>query len=58
MSTNLGTEYPWVKGIKVCSNEGPCPLPRGYNQERANIGWGHLKIFFSRTTRPEKMKLM
>ena len=23
ISTNLGTKHPWVKGIQVCSNEGP-----------------------------------
>ena len=23
ISTKLGTKHPWVKGIQVCSNEGP-----------------------------------
>ena len=23
ISTKLGTKYPWVKGIQVCSNKGP-----------------------------------
>ena len=23
ITTKLATNYPWVKGIKVCSNEGP-----------------------------------
>ena len=27
--TKLGTKHPWVKGIQVCSNEGPRPFPRG-----------------------------
>jgi hypothetical protein len=22
----LGTDYPWIKGIQVCSNKGPGPL--------------------------------
>ena len=33
----LSTKYPWVKGIQICSNEGPCPFPRGDNYEIANI---------------------
>jgi hypothetical protein len=27
-SIKLGTNYPWVKGIQVCSNKGPGPLQR------------------------------
>ena len=27
----LGTKHPWVKGIHVCSNEGPRSVPRGDN---------------------------
>ena len=26
ISTKLGTKHPWVKGIEVCSNEGPRPF--------------------------------
>jgi hypothetical protein len=47
----LGTNYPRVKGIQVCSNKGPGPLQRGDNHKNMKLGWGHLKIFFSRTTR-------
>ena len=57
-STKLGTHHPWVKGLQFCSNEGPGPHQRGDNHENAKIGWCHLKIFFSRTTEPGKMKLM
>ena len=53
--TKLGTNQPWVKGIQVCSNEGPGPHQRGDNHENAKIGWCHLKIFFSRTTEPEDL---
>ena len=29
ISTKLGTKHSWVKGIQVCSNEGPWrPFPR------------------------------
>ena len=35
ISTNLGTMCPLVKGIQICSNEGPCPYPRGNNYEIA-----------------------
>jgi hypothetical protein len=51
-SIKLGTNYPWVKGIQVCSNKGPGPLQRGNNHKNVKMGWGHLKIFFSRTSRP------
>ena len=38
ISTKLGTKHPWVKGIQVCSNEGPLPFPRGdtCNYEEVN----------------------
>lgn len=26
ISSKLGTKNPWVKGIQICSNEGPLPL--------------------------------
>jgi hypothetical protein len=45
-----------VKGIQVCSNKGPRPLQRGYNYKYVKMGWGHLKIFFSRIASPEKLK--
>jgi hypothetical protein len=41
-----------VKGIQVCSNKGPGLLQRGDNHKNVKIGWGLLKIFFSRTTGP------
>ena len=41
-----------MKGIQVCSNKGPGPLQRGDNHKNIKMGWGHLKIFFSRTTEP------
>ena len=28
---NVLKYYPWVKGIQVCSNDGPCPFPGGDN---------------------------
>jgi hypothetical protein len=40
-----------VKGIQVCS-KGPGLLQRGDNHKNVKMGWGHLKIFFSRTTGP------
>ena len=33
ISTKLGTKHPWMKGIKVCSIEGPCPFPRWDNNK-------------------------
>ena len=57
-STKLGTHHPWVKGLQVCSNEGPGLLQRGDNHENAKLGWCHLKIFFSRTTGTGKLKFI
>jgi hypothetical protein len=53
ISIKLGIKYPWVKGILNCSNKGLGLLQRGDNLKNAEMGWGHLKIFFSRTTEPE-----
>ena len=35
--TKLGAMHPWVTGIQVCSNEGPCPSQRGDNWELIKI---------------------
>ena len=43
ISTKLGTMHPWVKGIQVCSNEGPHPFPRGNNYQIAKMHWQNLK---------------
>ena len=37
ISTKLFTKHPWVKGIQVCSNEGPHPFPRGDNYASSHI---------------------
>ena len=38
ISTKLGTKHDaWVKGIQMCSNEGPCPFPREHNYQIAKI---------------------
>ena len=46
-----------MKGIQVCSIKGPGPLQRGDNRKNVKIGWGHLKIFFYRTTGPNLTRL-
>jgi hypothetical protein len=56
-SIKRGTNYPWVEGIQVCSIKGPGPLQRGDNHKNIKMGWGHLKIFFSRTTGPNLTRL-
>jgi hypothetical protein len=38
-----------VKGIQVCSNNGPGPRQRRDNHKNAKLGLGHIKMF-SRTT--------
>jgi hypothetical protein len=44
-SIKLGTNHPWVKGIQVCSNEGPGLFQRGDNYKNVKIGWGLLPKF-------------
>jgi hypothetical protein len=51
-SIKLGANYPLVKGIQVYSNKGPGPCHRGDNHKNVKMGWGHFRIFFSRTTGP------
>ena len=46
-----------MKGIQICSNEGPHPSQRGDNRELIKVNWQLLKIFFSRTTGPILTKL-
>jgi hypothetical protein len=53
ISVKRGINHPCVKGIPNCSNKGPDPVQRGDNYKNAKMRWGHLKIFFSRTTEPE-----
>ena len=57
ISTKLCTKHPWMKGIQICSNEGPCFFSRGDNYKMVKIHWRNLKIFFSRTTEPISTKL-
>jgi hypothetical protein len=46
-----------MKEIHVYSNKGPGPFLRGDNYKNIKMGWGHLKIFFSRTTGPILTKI-
>jgi hypothetical protein len=41
-----------VQRIQVCSNKRPVPLQKGDHHKNVKMGWGNLKIFFSRTTGP------
>jgi hypothetical protein len=45
-----------MKGIQVCSNKGPGTIQRGDNHKNLKMWWGHLKILFSRTMKPEKVE--
>jgi hypothetical protein len=53
ISIKLGINHRWVKGILNCSNQEPGPPQMGDNCKNVKMGWGYLKIFFSRTTEPE-----
>jgi hypothetical protein len=46
-----------MKGIQVCSNKGSGPLQRGDNHKNVKMGWGNMKVFFSRTTGPSLTRL-
>ena len=35
----LGTNYPWMREIQICSKECPCPFPRRDNIEAAKVHW-------------------
>ena len=35
--TKLDTKHPYIKGIQVCSNEGPHLFPRGDDSKIAKI---------------------
>ena len=57
ISTKIGTKHPWLNGIQVCSNKGPCSFSRGDNYKMLKIHWQNLKIIFSRTTELISTKL-
>ena len=33
----LNKNHPWVKGIRVCSNEGPRPVPKGTTSDTVEM---------------------
>jgi hypothetical protein len=37
ISTRLGTNHPWVKGIQAYTKEGDSLSPRGDNNERVKL---------------------
>jgi hypothetical protein len=52
-----GTDYLCREGFQVCSHEEDCPFPRGDNSKSVKIHWTFLKIFFSRTSQPNSIRL-
>ena len=38
--TKISTKHPWVMRIQMCSNEGPCPFPKGNNHEKLKKNQG------------------
>jgi hypothetical protein len=50
----LSTNHPKVREIQNCSNKGPDPFQRGGNYKNRVRSF---KIFFSRTTMPEKAQI-
>jgi hypothetical protein len=47
--TRLATNYPWGKGIQVCSIDRDCLSPRGDNSETKK----YTEIFFKKSPTPE-----
>jgi hypothetical protein len=41
-SIKLGTNYPLMKRIQVCSHKGLGPLERGHNHRNVRKEWGNL----------------
>jgi hypothetical protein len=58
ISIKLHANYPCMKGIQVCLVKGTVPHQRGDNHKNANIGWGYLKILFSRANDSEKLRFI
>jgi hypothetical protein len=56
ISIKLDASYACMKGIEVSIDKGTNPHQRGDNHKKANIGWGHLKILFSRTNDPGELR--
>jgi hypothetical protein len=57
ISIKLDANFPCMKVIQVCLDKGKDLHQRGDNHKYANIGWGHLKILFSRTNDLGKLGL-
>jgi hypothetical protein len=47
-----------VKRIQDGSNKMPGLLEKGNNHRNVRQGWGHLKILFLRTMKPEKLNFI
>jgi hypothetical protein len=58
ISVKLDANYPYMNGIQVCLDKWTDPYQRRNSHKNANIGWGHLKILFSRTNDPEKLRFI
>ena len=52
--TKLGTKHSWVKGIQVCSNEGPHPSQRGDDREIVKIHVCTLRTFKKTKVCPDR----
>jgi hypothetical protein len=52
----LHTNYSLVKEFQVHSHKEPRFLHRGDNHKNAKIRLVHSRIFYSRTTKPEKLR--
>jgi hypothetical protein len=55
ISIKLGTNYLWVIGILNSKLFKLRARSSSKGEIITKLGWGHLKIFFSRTTEPEEL---
>jgi hypothetical protein len=43
------------KENSICSSKGPDPFQRGDNHKNVKMEWGYLKIFLSKSMKPEEL---
>ena len=57
ISTQLSINHPWVKGIQVCSNQGPHPFRKGSITKKCKNTLTKFDFFFSRSAKPISNKI-
>jgi hypothetical protein len=53
--SSLGHKTYDIRFATLCKTQPRSSSKGRYNYKNGKMGWGHLKIFFFRTTEPEKL---